>query len=229
MANFVFAAPAPIVLPVAGSAQLFPVRRIYCVGRNYADHIREMGGDPAREKPFFFMKPADAIVLDGGTVPYPSMTSDFHYEIELVIAIGKAGGNIPVAQADAHAYGVAVGIDLTRRDLQFAARNVGRPWETGKSFDHSAPCSALLPLNGKSLPGAGKIALSVNGVAKQDGDLAQMVWSSAEIIAQLSLLFELQPGDLIYTGTPAGVGPVVAGDQLDGQIDGIGQVRVTIV
>ena len=199
------------------------------MGRNYAAHIREMGGDPDREKPFFFMKPADAIVLDGGNVPYPTMTKDFQFEIELVIAIGKAGSNISAEKANNHAFGVAVGIDMTRRDLQFEMRNGGRPWEIGKGFDYSAPCSAVVPLAGKSLPASGKIGLSVNGVMKQDGDLGQLVWSAPEIIAQLSLLFELQPGDLIYTGTPAGVGPVVRGDKVDGFIDGIGHIRVSIV
>ncbi len=228
MPDFVITPPTLPSLPIVGSTQRFPIRRIYCVGRNYADHVREMGNDPARDKPIFFMKPADAIVLDGGSVPYPPATSDFHFEIELVLAISKGGKNIPAEQAHTHAFGVGVGIDLTRRDLQSEARKSGQPWESAKAFDHSTPCSALLSLNGKPLPSSGRISLAVNGITKQDADLSQMIWSAPEIIAQLSTLFELQPGDLIYTGTPAGVGPVVRGDQINGEINGIGQIRVSI-
>ena len=224
--SFVFP-PSPIIaIPIAGSDAKFPVRRIYCVGRNYAAHIREMGGDE-RELPFFFQKPADAIVLTGGTVPYPSQTDDFQYEIELVLAIGKEGSNISVENASEHVFGLAAGIDLTRRDLQFKARNAGRPWESGKSFDHCAPISPIHPLNG-DLPSAGDIALSVNGEIKQKGDLSELIWGNAEIVANLSSFFTLMPGDLIYTGTPSGVGPLQPGDRIDGYITGVDSIKITI-
>jgi fumarylpyruvate hydrolase len=220
--------PAPqVVVTVQESKKLFPVRRIYCVGRNYAAHVREMGGDE-REPPFFFQKPANAIVADGQVVPYPPATQDLHHEVELVLAIGGRGHDVSIAQAGQLVFGTAVGIDLTRRDLQAKAREAGRPWEPGKSFDHSAPISAIKPRGNADLPGSGKIQLSVNGVVRQQGDLRQMIWSCAEIISELSKLFELAPGDLIYTGTPSGVGPVRRGDLLEGSVDAVGSLRVNI-
>jgi fumarylpyruvate hydrolase len=220
--------PVPPITTVAvHGGGMFPVRRIYCVGRNFAEHIREMGGDE-REPPFFFQKPADAIVADGSLVPYPPCTEDFQYEAELVLAIGLEGRDIPAESAASHVYGIAAGIDLTRRDVQVAARKTGRPWEIGKSFDHSAPCSAIVPLVGRPLPRNGRIALHVNGQQRQAGDLAQMIWSSDEIVAQLSRQYRLMPGDLVYTGTPAGVGPVQRGDKIVASIEGAGTVRVTV-
>jgi fumarylpyruvate hydrolase len=227
MHDFVVPAPTQIGVAVKGTQSLFPVRRIYCVGRNYAAHIREMGGDE-REPPFFFQKPTDAIVADGAVVPYPSLTQDLQHEIELVLAIGGRGRNVPTDKAAGLVFGCAVGIDLTRRDLQFKARDAGRPWEPGKSFDHSAPISAIAPRGNAGLPARGSIQLSVNGAVKQQGDLQQMIWNCDEIVSELSRLFELFPGDLIYTGTPSGVGPVRPGDVIDGSIDNIGTLRISI-
>jgi fumarylpyruvate hydrolase len=224
--DFVIAAPPVASVAVHGAARRFPVRRIYCVGRNYADHIREMGGDE-REPPFFFQKPTDALVGHGATVPYPSITNDFQHEVELVLAIGREGAGIAREDAAAHVYGVAVGIDLTRRDVQVAARKGGRPWEIGKSFDQSAPCGDLVPLV-DGLPTRGTIELTVNGEVRQQGDLRQMIWSSAEIVSELSALYRLFPGDLIFTGTPAGVGPVLAGDMVQARIDGLPELRIAI-
>ena len=223
--KFIIARPEAAWVAVQGGGA-FPVRRIYCVGRNYADHIREMGGDE-REQPFFFQKPADAIVTDGTAVPYPPCTEDFQYEVELVLAVGKEGADIAREQAASHVFGVAVGIDLTRRDVQVAARKTGRPWEIGKSFDHSAPCGEIVPLKGP-LPRAGRIELHVNGELRQGGDIAQMIWASDEIVSQLSQQYRLMPGDLIYTGTPAGVGAVVAGDDVRASADGVGDLRIRI-
>jgi fumarylpyruvate hydrolase len=224
-----FAIPVPdlVTLAVKGSDQSFPVRRIYCVGRNYAEHAREMGFDPDREPPFFFMKPADAIVPSGVPVPYPPKTNDLHHEIELVAAIGRAGRDIVVDAALNHVYGYGVGIDLTRRDLQIAARKLGRPWEVGKAFDHSAPCGQLVPA-AEVDPRRGAIWLEVNGQPRQRADLADMIWNVAEIVSKLSEYFELRPGDLIFTGTPAGVGAVRPGDEIAGGIDRIGTIRVGI-
>lgn len=220
--------PAPIdSVAIKGETRRFPVRRIYCVGRNYVDHIREMGGDE-RQPPFFFQKPSDAIVADNGTVPYPTLTGDFQHEIELVLAIGRGGVDIQVDAAAGHVYGVAVGIDLTRRDVQIEARKAGRPWEIGKSFDHSAPIGDITPLDGAALPNRGAIALRVNDVLRQSGDLAEMIWNPAEIVAELSCQYALEAGDLIFTGTPAGVGAIVAGDSVTGTVDGVGQVTITI-
>lgn len=227
MVEFVISAPSTVVVPVAGARGAFPVRRIYCVGRNYAAHIKEMGGD-VREPPFFFQKPTDAIVQDGGVVPYPAVTQDFQHEIELVLAIGGRGRDIPVANAAAIVFGVAAGIDLTRRDVQIKARDSGRPWEIGKAFDHSAPIGAINPLNGRPLPTAGAITLSVNGAVKQKGDLNQLIWNCAEVVSELSKLFELMPGDLIYTGTPSGVGPLQRGDRVEGAIEGVGTIKISI-
>ncbi len=218
--------PQPSV-PVEGGAP-FPVRRVYCVGRNYAAHAREMGYDPDREPPFFFMKPADAVVPDGAVVPYPPATSNLHHEIELVVAIGAGGRDIPVEDALSRVYGYAVGLDLTRRDLQAAARKDGKPWDMGKGFDRSAPCSAIRAVAAIGHPAAGAITLSVNGTLRQSGDINAMIWSVPETISYLSGLVELQPGDLIFTGTPEGVGPVVAGDRLDGRVEGVGTLSIAI-
>ncbi|CAO3414600.1 fumarylacetoacetate hydrolase family protein [Azospirillum argentinense] len=218
--------PQPTV-PVAGGDP-FPVRRIYCVGRNYAAHAREMGADPDREPPFFFMKPADVIVADGTAIPYPPRTANLHHEIELVVAIGTGGRDIPVERALDHVYGYGVGLDMTRRDLQNAAKKEGKPWDMGKGFDQSAPCGTLRRAADIGHPDKGSVTLSVNGELRQKGDLADLIWSVSETISYLSGLVELQPGDLIYTGTPEGVGPVVAGDRLEGAVEGVGSIAVTI-
>jgi fumarylpyruvate hydrolase len=218
--------PATPALPVAESNQTFPVGRIYCVGRNYAEHAREMGHDPDREPPFFFMKPADALVHNGATIPYPQATRDLHHEIELVVAIGKGGADIPVDKALDHVFGYGVGLDMTRRDLQGEAKKMGRPWEMGKAFDNSAPCTALKTVAMVGHPARGAIWLKVNGEIRQQGDLADMIWNVPETIAYLSGLITLRPGDLIMTGTPAGVGPVGRGDRLEGHVDGVGDLVV---
>lgn len=214
-------------LAVEGSTERFPVRRIFCVGRNYAEHVREMGHDD-REPPFFFMKPADALVPDGGTFPYPPRSQNVHHEIELVVAIGSGGRDIAVEQALELVYGYAVGLDMTRRDLQGEMKRAGRPWEVGKAFDSSAPCSALSPAARIGHPAKGAIRLSVNGEERQRGDLADLTWSVPETIAHLSALFALKPGDLIFTGTPAGVGPVESGDLLEGEVEGVGTLSVKV-
>ena len=214
-------------LPVAGSADRFPVRRIYCIGRNYAAHAREMGADE-REPPFFFLKPADAIVQDGAAIPYPPATENLHYEGELVVALGKGGRNIPVEDANDYVFGYAVGIDLTRRDVQDMAKQMRRPWDMGKGFDRSAPCSKIQPAASIGHPADGAIWLKVNGAEKQSGDLADMIWNVPESIAYLSGLVELAPGDLIMTGTPSGVGAVIAGDAIEVHVDGVGDLNVTI-
>ena len=219
--SFVFPAPPVPSVEVNGRAERFPVHRIYCVGRNYAAHAREMGQDPEREPPFFFSKPADAVVPNHATIPYPSRTHNLHHEIELVIAIGKGGKNIRPPQALEHVYGYAVGNDLTRRDLQFEARDKGRPWDTGKAFDRAAPITAIHPVSAVGHPAKGRIWLNVNGETRQQGDLADLIWSVPEIIAELSTLFELAPGDLIFTGTPAGVSAVQAGDLIEGGVEGL--------
>lgn len=224
-----FAPPLAPTVEVAGSTARFPVHRIYCVGRNYAAHAREMGMDPEREPPFFFTKPADAVVPNGAPVPYPPRTANLHHEIELVVAIGEGGKDIPVANALAHVFGYAVGNDLTRRDLQAAARNDGRPWDVAKGFDHSAPLTAIRRIADVGHPEQGAIWLEVNGETRQRADLAEMIWDVPEIIAELSTYFELRPGDLVFTGTPAGVGPVQRGDSLVGGIDGLDTLRTTIV
>ena len=220
--------PAPqAAIAVAGSDQVFPVRRIWCVGRNYIEHIREMGQDE-RAPPFFFAKPADAIVPNGGTVPYPSLTKDMHHEVELVVALKSGGRNIPVAKANDCIYGYAVGIDLTRRDLQIASRDVKRPWEVGKAFDASAPCGPLMPASKIGHPTKGKIVLKVNGQVRQDGDLNQMIWNVPETIAKLSEMVALEAGDVIMTGTPSGVAATVAGDKIECEVEGVGKLTVTI-
>jgi fumarylpyruvate hydrolase len=214
-------------LPVVGGG-MFPVRRVYCVGRNYIDHIREMKEADERDPPFFFQKPRDAVVPDGAHVPYPPFTTDFQFEVELVIALGLAGRNIPVGQALDHVWGYAVGIDLTRRDRQRDARDLRLPWEVGKSFDASAPCGPIARASDTRHFKGCAITLSVNGVERQRGDIGQMIWSVPEVIAQLSQQVTLGAGDLIYTGTPAGVGPVVAGDVIAAQIDGLPSLTITI-
>jgi fumarylpyruvate hydrolase len=214
---------------VAGTDERFSVHRIYCVARNYAKHAREMGMDPDREPPFFFAKPADALVANGTPVPYPSRTSNLHHELELVVAIGTSGRDIPLDRALDHVYGYAVGLDLTRRDLQFAAREQGRPWDVAKGFDHSAPMSAIRPAADMGHLVQGAIWLEVNGETRQRANLSEMIWSVPEIVAELSTYFELRPGDLIFTGTPEGVGPVRRGDSLVGGIDGLETLRITIV
>jgi len=219
MIEYVFVPPPIPSVEIAGSDQRFPVHRIYCVGRNYADHVREMGSD-VKEPPVFFTKPADAIVASGVAVPYPPRTENFHYEVELVIAVGGAGRNIPAAQALDHVFGYAVGNDLTRRDLQGTAKKKGLPWDTGKAFDRSAPIGAIRPASlGHVSQGA--IWLKLNGETQQQSDIREMIWSVPEIIAELSTMFELRAGDLIYTGTPAGVGPLKPGDRIECHIDGL--------
>lgn len=225
---YVIDPPAMASLPVRGSDQRFPVRRIYCVGRNYAAHAKEMGKDPEREPPFFFQKPADALVENGVVVPYPPQTKNLHHEIEWVVAIGRGGRNIPAADANAHVFGYSVGIDLTRRDLQNAAKDLGRPWEWGKSFDHSAPCSAIVTAADIGHPQRGRIWLSVNGAMRQQGDIADLIWSVPEVIAEISASMSLEPGDLIYTGTPAGVGAVTVGDVLEGGVEGVADIKILI-
>jgi fumarylpyruvate hydrolase len=216
-----------VAVPVAGGGA-FPVRRIYCVGRNYVEHIREMREADERDPPFFFQKPRDAIVSDGATVPYPPLTADFQFEVELVLAIGKPGHNIVMGAALDHVWGYAVGIDLTRRDRQRDARDMRLPWEIGKSFDASAPCGLIVPASVIGHPGSGAITLNVNGAERQRGDLGQMIWNVPEIVVQLSRQVTLGAGDLILTGTPAGVGPVVPGDRLEARIDGLPPLTITI-
>ena len=215
-------------LAIAGRAERCPIRRIYCVGRNYVDHIREMKEGDERDPPFFFQKPSDAIVANGSTIPYPPDTSDFQYEVELVVLLGEGGVNIPQDKALDHVLGYAIGLDLTRRDQQKDMRAKMLPWERGKAFDASAPCSALMLADHIGHPTKGAITLSVNGVEHQRGDLSQMIWNVPEIISNLSNSYKLMPGDMIMTGTPAGVGPVVIGDKLQGHIAGVGTLNVTI-
>ncbi len=224
----VIAPPARAFLPVAGTSQIFPVRRIYCVGRNYVAHVREMGGDESRDPPIFFQKPTDSIVQDGSSIPYPPMTGNYHYELELVVAIKKGGRDIPVTDALDHIYGYGIGLDMTRRDLQMDLGKSGLPWEAGKAFDESCPCSPLHPVEQVGHISEGSIRLTVDGETKQDSDLRLMIWKVPEIIANLSKYFMLQPGDIILTGTPAGVGPVVSGNELVGTIDRLGTLTVRI-
>jgi fumarylpyruvate hydrolase len=213
---------------VADSDDRIPVRRIFCIGRNYAAHAREMGRDPDREPPFFFLKPADAVVEDGATIPYPPQTENFHYEAELVAVIGKGGVNIAEADALDHVWGYGVGNDLTRRDLQLVAREQGRPWDLGKGFDRSAPIAPIHPVSKVGHPSKGSIKLTVNGEVKQDADLSELIWSIPEMISILSHSMELKAGDVIMTGTPAGVGPLVPGDVCVVTIEGVGELTTTI-
>ena len=225
--EYVIAVPQQASLAVAGDDRRFPVRRIFCVGRNYAAHVREMGGDE-RDPPFFFCKPADAIVPSGASIPFPPATSELHHEIELVVAIGTGGANIAVSQALEYVYGYAVGIDLTRRDLQQFAKEKGRPWDMSKGFDNSAPCAMLHPVSEVGHVAQGTIRLTVNGSVRQESDLASMIWNIPETIAHLSNLVALAPGDLIFTGTPDGVGPVRSGDWLTGEVAGLSDLTLTI-
>jgi fumarylpyruvate hydrolase len=221
--------PMVMALPISGSSLLFPVRRLWCVGRNYADHAREMGADPQREAPFFFAKPADALVPGGGPVPYPPGTADLQHEVELVAAIGRSGAAIARDRAGDHVFGYAVGIDLTRRDVQAAARRKGQPWEMGKAFDRSAPISPLAPATAVGHPRRGMLRLAVNGVERQRGDLADMILPVPDLIAELSRWVAMAPGDLIFTGTPAGVGPLAVGDRVSAAIEGVGELQIVIV
>ncbi|HEY2534583.1 MAG TPA: fumarylacetoacetate hydrolase family protein [Xanthobacteraceae bacterium] len=225
--TYVIPQPPQPAIAVAGTDQYFPVRRLWCVGRNYVEHIKEMGQD-VREPPFFFAKPADAIVADGGTAPYPPLTKDMHHEVELVVALKSGGRNITAAQALDCIYGYGVGVDLTRRDLQIASRDIKRPWEIGKAFDHSAPCGRLKPAAETGHPSKGRIVLKVNGKVRQDGNLDQMIWTVPEIISKLSEMVALAPGDIIMTGTPSGVAATVAGDKLEGEVEGVGTLNVSI-
>lgn len=218
----------PATVAIEGTSTRFPVRRIFCVGRNYEAHVREMGKDPERNPPFFFTKPADAVVDSGGVVPYPPETSNFHYEIELVVAISKKGFRIPAEDVPAHIYGYAVGIDLTRRDLQLDARDKGRPWDWGKAFDFSAPCAPIFSIAETRELNSGRIWLAVNGEIKQEADISQLIWDVREIVSIVSSSMRLKPGDLIYTGTPAGVGPVVPGDRITGGIDNLGEIEILV-
>lgn len=227
--TFVIDPPQVPSLPVTGDSRRFAVNRIYCVGRNYADHAREMGHDPDREPPFFFMKPANSIVADGKDMQYPNLSKDVHHEVEMVVAIGKGGANIPADKALEHVYGYGVGLDMTRRDLQGEAKKMGRPWDTGKAFDQSAPCGAITPAAQCGHLEQGKIALLVNGQVRQEGDLNQLIWNIPDTIAYLSTLFTLEPGDLIMSGTPAGVGPIQKGDVLEGTVAGLTPLKIKIV
>jgi len=227
--NYVFAPPATVSVGVVGESARYPVRRIYCVGRNYAEHAREMGHDPDRELPFFFQKNPDNLVLDNKDFPYPSMTSNLHHEIELVVAMGQGGRDIQAANALSHVYGYALGIDLTRRDLQNEAKKTGRPWEIGKAFEHSAPMTDITPATKSGHLSKGAIWLKVNGEVRQQSDLTQLIWNIPEIIAHLSAIFELRAGDLIMTGTPAGVAAVKPGDVMEGYCEGVGTIITKVV
>jgi len=226
--NYIINPPPQVSVPIRDRDSRFPVRRVYCVGRNYEAHAREMGKDPARDPPFLFQKPADAVIADGSLVPYPPQTNNFHHEIELVVAIGRGGANIGLSQARSHVLGYAVGIDLTRRDQQLAARDAGRPWEWGKAFDRSAPCSAIVLAETIGHPTDGRIWLTVNDAKRQEADISQLIWSVPEVIAFISNSMVLEAGDLIFTGTPAGVGPLVPGDVVAGGVEGIGTVGISI-
>ena len=223
MPDFVIPAPATPSVAVAGSDARFPVRRIFCVGRNYAAHAREMGKDPSREPPFFFMKPADAVVAAEGTVPYPGATSELHHEVEMVVALAAGGQDIAPEDALALVWGYGVGLDLTRRDLQAVAKEMSRPWDFAKGFDASAPCSALHPVSEVGHPADARIWLEINGAVKQDGNLHEMIWPVADVISHISRFVALAPGDLIFSGTPAGVGALQPGDRVHGAVAGVAQ------
>ena len=227
MSGFAVYPPKPVTLPVRGSDQLFPVRRIYCIGRNYADHAIEMGHDPNKEDPFFFQKNPDNIDLSGN-FPYPPQSHDVHHELELVIALKSGGRDIALPQALDHVFGYAVGLDMTRRDLQAEMKKTGRPWEIGKAFEHSAPMGEVVPAAEIGHPAGGEICLRVNGKVRQKGDINQMIWKAPEIISYLSKYFEIAAGDLILSGTPAGVGPIQPGDLLSGIIEGVGSLEVRV-
>ncbi|WP_417525777.1 fumarylacetoacetate hydrolase family protein [Marinovum sp.] len=228
MPEYVFEPPQPVALPVAGSDALVPVRRVYCIGRNYAAHSIEMGDDPDRDPPFFFQKNPDN--LDpSGEFPYPSQSDDVHYEAEMAVVLKQGGTNIPLDQALDHVFGYALSLDMTRRDLQGAAKKKGRPWEVGKAFERSAPIGPILPVEQVGHPSEGRLELTVNGETKQEGDLNQMIWKVPEMISYLSEYFELAPGDVILSGTPAGVGPVEKGDVMELTIDGLGSLKIPVV
>ena len=227
--SFVIAPPEIVAVPVRGTSGRFPVHRIYCVGRNYAAHAIEMGGDPNREPPFFFQKNPDNLLLDGADFPYPPMTRNVHHEIEMVVAIGKGGKDIPLAQALDHVYGYAIGIDMTRRDLQDECKKAARPWEIAKAFEHSAPMSGIVPASEIGHPDRGEIRLEVNGKQRQQGDLNQLIWKVPEMIAYLSSAFEVHAGDLIMSGTPSGVAAIERGDVMTGYCEGIGTVTAKVV
>ncbi|MDD2705640.1 MAG: fumarylacetoacetate hydrolase family protein [Acidocella sp.] len=229
MSEYVFPPPAPVYVTVHGHAEKFPVRRVFCVGRNYAAHAREMGGDPSREPPFFFSKPADAVIRGGADTPFPPATHNLHHEVELVVALGRGGAEIAPEAALGHVFGYAVGLDLTRRDLQDEAKALRRSWDMAKGFDASAVVGEIAPAAEIGHPGEGRIVLSVNGEPRQAGDLGDQIWAVPEVIAALSRLVRLAPGDLIFTGTPEGAGPLHRGDELLGEIAGVGSVRTKIV
>lgn len=229
MTGLIFAAPSPVLLPIEGVDDKFPVRRVYCVGRNYAEHAREMGHEPGREPPFFFQKNPDNLLPPGADFPYPPLSSDVHHEVELLVALKSGGSDIPASQALDCVYGYGVSVDFTRRDLQAAAKKAGRPWEVAKAFEHSAPVSSLMPAARIGHPSKAGIWLDVNGARRQSGDIADMIWGVADIIAALSSYFELAAGDVILTGTPAGVGPVVRGDRIACGIDGIATCALTVI
>ena len=226
--RYILEPPSPPSVAIAGSDARFPVRRIFCVGRNYADHVREMGNDPKSEPPIFFTKPADAVVDSGAVIAYPTLTSNFHHEVELVVAIGKGGAGIGADAALDHVWGYAVGVDLTRRDLQNEAKRLGQPWDAAKGFDSSAPVGALTPVSASGRPGNARIWLSVNGAIKQDANLEDMIWSAPEIVATLSRAWELRAGDLIFTGTPSGVSALKPGDVVKAGIDGLAPLTLAI-
>ncbi len=230
---YVITPPVQAAVPVVGGDLLFPVRRIFCVARNYAAHAREMGHDPEREPPFFFCKPADSILPvasnEIGRLPYPSATQNLHHEFELVVALGAGGRDLSPEQADACVWGYACGFDMTRRDLQSRAKDKGQPWDSGKAFDFAAPVSHILPRGQAPLLAHGEIALNVNDSERQRGDLSDMIWSIPEVLAHLSRLWELQPGDLVFTGTPEGVAAVVRGDRMEGRIAGVGTLALDVV
>lgn len=226
--DFIFPPPPVASVAIAGTDARFPVRRIFCVGRNYAAHAREMGNDPDREPPFFFGKPADAVVDDGATIPYPPLTRDLHHEAELVVAIGKEGFRVPREAALHHVFGYAAGNDLTRRDLQAEAKATARPWDWAKGFDRSAVCGPVARASVIGHPARGAIRLTVNGAVRQDADLAEMIWAAPDVIAFLSQSMRIMPGDLVFTGTPAGVGALAPGDACRVEIEGVGSVTVTI-
>lgn len=228
MTEFVISPPAIPAVAVAGSSACFPIRRVFCVGRNYAAHAREMGNDPTREPPFFFMKPADAVVPATGEIPYPTLTSNLHHEVELVVALGQGGKDIAAADALQLVWGYGVGVDLTRRDIQEEAKKMSRPWDWAKGFDASAPCSAIHPISVVGHPKNGEIWLTVNGVLKQVGDLQDMIWPIADVISYISQAIELASGDLIYTGTPAGVGPLQPGDEVRGGVQGVADFKFVV-
>jgi len=228
MSDFVIPPPAIVSVPVAGGGA-FPVRRVFCVGRNYAEHAREMGSDPDREPPFFFMKPADALLLNDADMPYPPASKDLHHEMELVVALAEGGSNIAEADALSHVWGYAAGLDMTRRDLQNAAKKEGKPWDPPPGFDASAPIGLMVPASKIGHPADGLIELKVNGKVRQTSVLSKMIWNVAETIAYLSGLVKLAPGDLIFTGTPEGVAAVQRGDLLEGVVAGVGTVRTRIV